>query len=97
MKSIYIIVVMSLGQVIRKQREKLGLTLEQVSISTGFSKPYLSTIETGKVRPPGDILLGKLEKVEIIEDIMLEIRGARGIIRIEISREHIGKSMRRKQ
>jgi repressor LexA len=55
---------MSLGQIIRNRREQLHLTLDEVAVSTGFSKPYLSTIETGKVKnPPGDGLLGKLESV----------------------------------
>lgn len=55
---------MSLGQIIRNRRESLRLTLDEVAISTGFSKPYLSTIETGKVKnPPGDGLLAKLESV----------------------------------
>ncbi len=55
---------MSLGQIIRKKREQLNLTLDEVSSRVGFSKPYLSTIETGKVRnPPGDELLRKLEQV----------------------------------
>ncbi|UCE99304.1 MAG: helix-turn-helix domain-containing protein [Planctomycetota bacterium] len=54
---------MSLGQIIRKKREQLNLTLDEVSRSIGFSKPYLSTIETGKVKnPPSDQLLTKLEK-----------------------------------
>ena len=56
--------VMSLGQIIRKKREELGFTLDEVSVNTGFSKPYLSTIETGKVKnPPSDTLLRKLETV----------------------------------
>jgi len=55
---------MSLGKIIREKRELLRLTLDEVSGKTGFSKPYLSTIETGKVKnPPGDELLKKLEKV----------------------------------
>jgi len=55
---------MSLGQIIRKKREQLNLTLDEVSTRVGFSKPYLSTIETGKVKnPPGDKLLKKLEKL----------------------------------
>jgi len=55
---------MSLGQIIRKKREQLGLTLDEVSSRIGFSKPYLSTIETGKVKnPPSDELLKKLEKI----------------------------------
>ncbi len=55
---------MSLGQIIRKKREQLNLTLDEVSSRVGFSKPYLSTIETGKVKnPPSDQLLIKLEKI----------------------------------
>ncbi len=54
---------MSLGQIIRKRRHELNVTLDEVSAKTGFSKPYLSTIETGKVKnPPGDKLLRKLEE-----------------------------------
>lgn len=55
---------MSLGQIIRQKREQLNLTLDEVSSRVGFSKPYLSTIETGKVKnPPSDELLRKLERV----------------------------------
>ncbi len=55
---------MSLGQIIRSKREQLNLTLDEVSNRVGFSKPYLSTIETGKVKnPPSDELLTKLERV----------------------------------
>ncbi len=55
---------MSLGQIIRNRREQLRLTLDDVSRQTGFSKPYLSTIETDKVKnPPSDELLTKLEQV----------------------------------
>ena len=63
---------MSLGQIIRKQRERLNLTLDEVGSRVGFSKPYLSTIETGKVKnPPGDELLTKLEKVLKFEQGLL--------------------------
>jgi SOS-response transcriptional repressor LexA len=54
---------MSLGQIIREKRETLGLTLDEVAAYTGFSKPYLSTVETGRVKnPPSDTLLRKLEQ-----------------------------------
>jgi len=54
---------MSLGQIIRQKREELKLTLDEVSRRVGFSKPYLSTIETCKVKnPPSDELLTKLER-----------------------------------
>ena len=60
---------MSLGQILRKKREELGYTLDEVSNRIGFSKPYLSTIETGKVKnPPSDEVLTKLEKTEGPED-----------------------------
>ncbi|MCF7957179.1 MAG: XRE family transcriptional regulator [Phycisphaerae bacterium] len=55
---------MSLGQIIRKQRESMGITLDQVSRKVGYSKPYISTIETDRVKnPPADELLAKLEKL----------------------------------
>ncbi|MCK4753013.1 MAG: helix-turn-helix domain-containing protein [Planctomycetes bacterium] len=63
---------MSLGQIIRKKREKLNLTLDEVSSCVGFSRPYLSTIETGKVKnPPSDELLKKLEKTLDFEQGLL--------------------------
>ncbi len=63
---------MSLGEIIRKKRKELGLTLDEVSGRVGFSKPYLSTIETGQVNnPPSDELLRKLEKVLGFEAGML--------------------------
>ncbi|MHC4265432.1 MAG: S24 family peptidase [Planctomycetota bacterium] len=53
---------MSLGKIIRQKREELNLTLDDVSKRIGFSKPYLSTIETGRINnPPSDVLLRKLE------------------------------------
>ncbi len=55
---------MALGNIIRNRREEKKLTLDEVSRQIGFSKPYLSTIETGRVtNPPSDELLVKLEKI----------------------------------
>ncbi len=63
---------MSLGQIIRSKREQLNLTLDEVSNKVGFSKPYLSTIETGKVKnPPSDELLTRLERVLKFESGLL--------------------------
>jgi phage repressor protein C with HTH and peptisase S24 domain len=63
---------MSLGQIIRSKREQLKLTLDEVSNRVGFSKPYLSTIETGKVKnPPSDELLTRLERVLVFESGLL--------------------------
>jgi phage repressor protein C with HTH and peptisase S24 domain len=72
---------MSLGQIIRKKREQSNLTLDEVSSRVGFSKPYLSTIETGKVKnPPSDELLTKLEKVlEFEKGLLLHIAHMEGL------------------
>ncbi len=75
------ICIMSLGQIIRKRREELNLTLDEVSSRIGFSKPYLSTIETGRVKnPPGDELLRKLEKLlEFEPGLLLHIAHMEGL------------------
>ncbi|MFB0552856.1 MAG: XRE family transcriptional regulator [Phycisphaerae bacterium] len=72
---------MSLGQIIRKKREQLNLTLDEVSNRIGFSKPYLSTIETGKVKnPPSDELLTRLEKtLEFEPGLLLHIAHIEGL------------------
>lgn len=72
---------MSLGKIIRKKREALSLTLDEASKQTGFSKPYLSTIETGKVNnPPSDELLGKLETLLKFEPgLLLHIAHMEGL------------------
>ena len=72
---------MSLGQIIRKKREQLKLTLDEVSNRIGFSKPYLSTIETDKVKnPPSDELLTKLEKIlEFDSGLLLHIAHIEGL------------------
>ena len=72
---------MSLGQIIRKKREQSNLTLDEISSRVDFSKPYLSTIETGKVKnPPSDELLRRLEKVlEFEPGLLLHIAHMEGM------------------
>jgi SOS-response transcriptional repressor LexA len=54
---------MSIGEIIRKRREEMSLTQDTVASSVGISKPYLSNIETDKVKnPPTDRVLGALER-----------------------------------
>ncbi len=54
---------MSLGEIIRQRREKLGLTQDATALRSGISKPYLSNIETGKAKnPPSDGVLTALEQ-----------------------------------
>ena len=75
------IYIMALGQIIRKRREQLNLTLDEVSRRCDFSKPYLSTIETGKVKnPPSDHLLRKLERIlEFEPGLLLHIAHMEGL------------------
>src|SRR5437764_4946878 len=57
-------VVEELGPRLRRQRRRLGLTLEELAGRAGISKPYLSLIETGRVpNPPSDEKLRRLEQV----------------------------------
>ncbi len=53
----------TLGPKIRKQRRRLGLTLDELAGRAAISKPYLSLIETGRVsNPPSDEKLRRLEQ-----------------------------------
>jgi phage repressor protein C with HTH and peptisase S24 domain len=53
----------SLGTKLRRQRRRLGLTLDELAGRTSISKPYLSLIETGRVpNPPSDQKLRRLEQ-----------------------------------
>src|SRR5215203_2379906 len=53
----------ALGPKLRKQRRRLGLTLDELAARTSISKPYLSLIETGRVpNPPSDEKLRRLEQ-----------------------------------
>src|SRR4051794_39563970 len=53
----------TLGAKLRRQRRRLGLTLDELAGRTGISKPYLSLIETGRVpNPPSDEKLRRLEQ-----------------------------------
>ncbi|MFI4912059.1 MAG: helix-turn-helix domain-containing protein [Sedimentisphaeraceae bacterium JB056] len=74
---------MELGCTIRKRRKQMGLTLDELSDKAGCSKPYLSTIERGKVKPPAETLLSKLERIlgfeedELVEKAFMERLPAR--------------------
>jgi SOS-response transcriptional repressor LexA len=54
----------ALGPKLRRQRRRLGFTLDELSAKAAISKPYLSLIETGRVtNPPSDEKLRRLEEV----------------------------------
>jgi len=57
-----------LGTKLRRQRRKLGLTLENLASRTEISKPYLSLIENGRLsNPPSDEKLRRLERTMAFE------------------------------
>ena len=54
---------LDIGSIVKSRREQLGLTQDQVAEHTGISKPYLSNIETGKIKnPPTDSVLEAIEQ-----------------------------------
>ncbi len=54
----------ALGPKIRRQRRRLGLTLDELAARVSISKPYLSLIENGRVvNPPSDEKLRRLEQM----------------------------------
>src|SRR5688500_5206874 len=58
-----VVVMEPLGTKLRRQRRRLGFTLDELAGKTGISKPYLSLIETGRVKsPPSDEKLRRLEQ-----------------------------------
>jgi repressor LexA len=53
----------ALGPKLRRQRRRLGFTLDDLAARTSISKPYLSLIETERVpNPPSDEKLRRLEQ-----------------------------------
>ena len=55
---------LALGAKLRKQRRRMGFSLDDLMLKSGISKAYLSLIETGQVsNPPSDQKLAKLEEV----------------------------------
>ena len=78
---------MSFGQMLRDRRKEIGLTLDEVADETGFSNPYLSTIETGSVdNPPSETLIRELERV---------LRFKRGQLRYVAEMERIPADIRK--
>jgi transcriptional regulator with XRE-family HTH domain len=54
---------LSLGETIRRQRHRLGWTLDEVADRSGVSKPYLSLVENAQVQHPP--ITSKLRALEV--------------------------------
>lgn len=53
----------AIGPFLRSARERKNLTLRAVEEATGVSNPYLSQLESGKVRQPSPVVLHKLSEL----------------------------------
>jgi transcriptional regulator with XRE-family HTH domain len=53
----------SLGPYLAAARNRKGLSLRAVEAATGISNPYLSQLETGKIREPSPTNLHKLAEL----------------------------------
>jgi transcriptional regulator with XRE-family HTH domain len=58
-----------IGQMIREQRLREGITLVEVASKTGVSQTHLTNIELGK-KFPTPILLKKIAKIIKLKDYM---------------------------
>lgn len=66
----------TLGKYLQAAREKKGLTLRAVERATGISNPYLSQLESGKIKQPSPIMLHKLSELyEVPYSDVLELAG----------------------
>jgi len=61
------------GKVIRKRRNEMNLTLEQLATLLGTTKSYLSRIENNRIERPGVDILKKLSKQLDIDNNTLMI------------------------
>ena len=53
-------IILIIGKILKEERLKRNLTIEQLSKMTNISKSEISRIENGKVRKPKGILLYRL-------------------------------------
>lgn len=60
-----------LGQRLRQQRQKKGLTMEQLAEMVGLSKNYISLIERGQKLPSMATLIKIVNSLHISADILL--------------------------
>lgn len=73
----------SLGSILKKSRELIGLTLRQVEEATGISNAYLSQLENDKIKKPSANILYKLSNIYGVG--INELLAASGIIEKQTS------------
>jgi transcriptional regulator with XRE-family HTH domain len=65
----------NLGSIVRRQRERLGLTLKDVSIKSGVSVSHLGRIENGQRYPSASILRRIAKPLQIDEKELFNLAG----------------------
>jgi len=61
---------MSLGEMIRRQRELTALPMRQLAAMAGISNPYLSQIERGLREPSEQVLKSLADSLELSADTL---------------------------
>jgi transcriptional regulator with XRE-family HTH domain len=61
---------LTLGEIIRRQRELAELSMRQVATMAGISNPYLSQIERGLRAPSEEVLRAIAESLNVSADLL---------------------------
>ena len=61
---------LTLGEIIRRQRELAALSMRQVAAMAGISNPYLSQIERGLRAPSEEVLRAIAESLNVSADLL---------------------------
>lgn len=67
---------LSLGEIIRRQRELAELPMRQLAAMVGISNPYLSQIERGLRAPSEQVLQGIAHSLQTSVDQLLDAAGS---------------------
>ncbi len=68
----------NLGEVLKKSRKNIGLTLRQIEDVSGISNAYLSQLENDKIKKPSANILYRISKIYKVE--LNDLLYAAGII-----------------
>lgn len=88
------------GEILRRRRQEMGLTLARLADTCGCAKSYLSAIENERTGPPGEDILWKLEQALMLDrGVLIEAASwARTppTVRRELERMKIDRTMGRR-
>ncbi|MDB4875597.1 MAG: helix-turn-helix domain protein [Gemmatimonadetes bacterium] len=83
---------MTLGQLMKDSRARLGLSLRDVERETGISNGHLSLLESGTVQRPSPNLLEKLASLYGVSySLLMELSGYRSAEPITVASNSLGE------